>query len=53
MFKSDPLRRNITPEKVVKILKKHGTNVSPEEAKKVLEFYQKFAKLWLNQMFKP
>lgn len=43
----------LTPEKVVKILKKHGTNLSIEEAKKVLDFYKKFAKLWLNQVFKP
>lgn len=42
----------LTPEKVVKILKIHGTNVSLEEAKKVLDFYKKFAKLWLNQVFK-
>lgn len=43
----------LTPEKVVKILKKHGTIISVEEAKKVLEFYKKFAKLWLNQVFRP
>ncbi len=42
----------LTPEKVVKILKKHGTIITVEEAKKVLEFYKKFAKLWLNQVFK-
>lgn len=35
----------LTPEKVVKILKKHGTIISVEQAKKVLEFYRKFAKL--------
>jgi hypothetical protein len=43
----------ITPEKVIKILKKHGTIISIEEAKKVLDFYKKFAKLWLNEVFRP
>ena len=43
----------ITPEKVIKILKKHGAIISIEEAKKVLDFYKKFARLWLNEVFRP
>ncbi len=42
----------LTPEKIVDILKKHGTIISVEQAEKVLDFYKKFAKLWLKQVFK-
>lgn len=45
-------KSRLTPEKVVNTLKKHGTTISLEQAEKVLDFYKKFAKLWLNQVFK-
>jgi len=48
----DKQNSRLTPEKVVNILKKHGTNITIEEAKNILDFYRNFAKLWLNQVFK-
>lgn len=45
-------KRVVTPEKVKKVLAKHGTIVTLEEAREILEFYRKFAKLWLKQVFK-
>jgi hypothetical protein len=45
-------KRTITPEKAVEILKKHGTIVTIDEAKLILDFIYKFANLTLNQMFK-
>lgn len=45
-------KRNITPEKAVEILKKHGTIVTLEEAKIMLDLMYKFAKLAVNQIVK-
>lgn len=43
-------KRNITPQKVVEILQKHGTIVTLEEAKIILEFMYKVGKLAVNQI---
>nr|WP_294895167.1 hypothetical protein [uncultured Pedobacter sp.] len=45
-------KRNITPEKAIKILEQHGTFVSLEEAKIVLDLMYKFAKLALSNNLK-
>lgn len=45
-------RRTITPEKAVEILQEHGTIVTIEEAKLILEFMYKFAILAVNQIVK-
>jgi Ca2+-binding EF-hand superfamily protein len=45
-------KRSITPEKVVKILQENGTNVTQEEAQKILQFLYKFGKLTLEKVFK-
>ena len=44
-------KRTVTPEKAVEILKKHGTKITIEEAKLMLDFIYKFANLTLNQLF--
>ena len=41
--------RGLTPEKVVKILEKHGTKVTLEEAKTILIFMKKLARITVNQ----
>ena len=45
-------KRNITPEKVIQILEKQGTKISLEEAKLILDFLYKFAKLTLEHVLK-
>jgi len=45
-------KRSVTPEKAVKILQEHGTIVSLEEAKIILDFMYKIAKLSLDQYIK-
>lgn len=45
-------RRTITPQKAVDILKQHGTNVTLEEAKQILEFMYKIAKLSVETYIK-
>lgn len=45
-------KRNITPEKAKQILEKHGTKVTVEEAKIILDFLYKFGRLTLKQAFK-
>ncbi|EHQ24804.1 hypothetical protein Mucpa_0615 [Mucilaginibacter paludis DSM 18603] len=47
-----PDKRSITPEKAVEILKKHGTEITVDQAKLMLDFLYKFAKLALDQVFK-
>lgn len=42
-------KRSVTAEKAVKILQDHGTIVTIEEAKKILDFMYKFAKLAIYQ----
>lgn len=43
-------KRKITPEKAIEILKKHGANVTLEEAKLMLDLMYKFAKLAVSQI---
>ncbi len=45
-------KRNITPQKAVEILKKHGIIVTLEEAKMMLDLMYRFAKLAVNQGLK-
>jgi len=47
-----PENRKITPEKAVKIFAKHGINISITEAKLMLDFLYKFAKLTLETVLK-
>ncbi len=41
----DALKKKLTPERTVKILEKHGTIISLEEARVLLEFIEKMGKL--------
>lgn len=41
--------KSITPENVIKILEKHGTKVTLEEAKIILLFMRKLAKMTVNE----
>lgn len=45
-------KRSITPEKAVEILREHGTIVTIEQAKLILDFMYKFAILAVNQIVK-
>ena len=45
-------KRSVTPEKAVEILAKHGTKVTIEEAKIILDFMYKIGKLSINQYVK-
>lgn len=47
-----PEKRKITPEKAVEILKKSGTIITVKDAKFVLDFLYKFAKLTLETVLK-
>jgi hypothetical protein len=47
-----PSKRKLTPEKAVEIFKKHGTNITVDEAKIMLDFLYKFAKLTLDHVLK-
>ena len=42
-------KRKITPQKAQEILAQHGTQVSVEQAKIILDFMEKFAILAVNQ----
>lgn len=42
-------RKKMTPENVVKILSKHGTQVSVEEAVVIIKFLEKLANIVVNQ----
>jgi len=42
-------KRNVTPEKAIKILAKHGTDITFSEAKIMLEFLYKLANLSVSQ----
>jgi len=44
--------KSISPENAMKILAKYGTIVTTEEAKMILEFIIKIAKLSMDQSFK-
>jgi hypothetical protein len=44
-------KRSVTPEKAIEILKKHGTIVTLEEVKLILDFMYKFGKLAIDQQF--
>ena len=43
-------KRTITPEKAIEILAKHGTIVTIEEAKIILDFAYNFSILAVNQV---
>ncbi|SDL11846.1 hypothetical protein SAMN04487898_11550 [Pedobacter sp. ok626] len=43
-------KRTITPINAARLLDKHGTEVSPERAKLILDFLYKFAKLSAAQV---
>lgn len=43
-------KSSLTPEKAVEILREHGTIVTIEEAKLILDFMYKFATLAVNQI---
>ncbi|WP_172335294.1 hypothetical protein [Mucilaginibacter sp. SG564] len=45
-------KRGVTPEMAVRILEKHGTIVTLEEARIILEFMYKIGKLSVNQYVK-
>ena len=45
-------KRTVTPEKAVEILKKHGTVVTLEEAKIILNLMYRIGKLAVNQWVK-
>jgi hypothetical protein len=47
-----PEKRRVTPQQAVKILKQHGTIVTLEEAKLILDFLYKFGKLAIDQYVK-
>ncbi len=44
------VKRSVTPEKAVEILREHGTIVTIEEAKIILDFMYNFSKLAINQI---
>lgn len=41
-----------THEKIIKILEQHGTKVTPEEAKVILEFMKKIARITVKQFLR-
>jgi len=43
-------KRNVTPEQAIEILAEHGTKVTKEEAKLILDFMYKFCILAVNQL---
>lgn len=43
-------KRNVTPEQAIEILAKHGTEVTTEQAKLILDFMYKFAILTVKQI---
>ncbi|RKR83361.1 hypothetical protein BDD43_3567 [Mucilaginibacter gracilis] len=45
-------KRNITPEKAVKILSESGVKITEKKAEELLEFMYFLAKLIVNQNFK-
>lgn len=47
-----PEKRKVTPEKAIKILQEHGTIVTVEEAKLILDFMYKFTILAVDQIVK-
>ena len=52
MITIHPERRNLTPEKAVRILKRHGRKVSLKEARLMLDLMYNLAILSLNQVLK-
>lgn len=45
-------KKPVTPERAVEILKKHNVKVTIEQAKKVLEFMEKFARIAIEVYMK-
>ena len=52
MIKINPEKRNLTPEKAVRILKRYGRKITLAEARIMLDFMYNFAILSLNQVIK-
>ena len=52
MIKCDPVKRTVSPEKVQRILAKHGTRVTVKEAKLILDFIYNFSILSVNQVIR-
>jgi DNA-binding XRE family transcriptional regulator len=48
----DKPRKKLTAKEAVEIYKKHGTEITEEEAEKVLEFLNKMAKITVDHVFK-
>ena len=42
----------VTPQRAVEILKKHNVIVTLEQAQKIIEFMEKFAKIAIEQYLK-
>jgi uncharacterized protein (DUF697 family) len=45
-------KRNITPAMAVKMLKKHGQDVTEEQAKEILDFLYLLARITVNDYLK-
>jgi len=52
MIKISFEKRNLTPEKAVRILKRYGRKITLAEARIMLDFMYNFAILSLNQVIK-
>lgn len=52
MIKINPEKRNLTPEKAVRILKRYGRKITLAEARIMLDFIYNFAILSINQVIK-
>mgnify|MGYP001167390865 CR=1 FL=1 len=46
------IKSDLTPERVIQILKKKGTEVNLEEAEAILDFVKKIAHIAVNQFFR-
>ncbi len=51
-FFSQTEKRNITTEKAIKILARHGTDIPPEKAKMMLDFLYKISNLSVSETLK-
>jgi hypothetical protein len=51
-FLRPPEKRTITPEKAVRILAKHGTFITPEKAKLMLDFLYRIGNLSVSEALK-
>jgi hypothetical protein len=49
---TDQEQEDIKPEKAIAILRKHGIDVTPEQAKLILEFLQRMAEIAVAQLLR-